>query len=68
MNWNCPEFIQKTPAQHTGKGMNWNCPKFIQKTPAQPTGKARNQGATENKYIGHCTHTAASANVKSKPH
>jgi hypothetical protein len=26
--------------------------------------KARNQGATENRQIGHCTHAAESTNVK----
>jgi hypothetical protein len=28
------------------------------------TTKARNQGATENSHIGHCTHTLESTNVK----
>jgi hypothetical protein len=43
--------------------INWNHPKIIQKLPAQPIGKARNQGTTENSHIGHCTHTAESADV-----
>jgi hypothetical protein len=38
--------------------------RVIQKIPEQRTGKPRNQGATENSRIGHCTHTADSANVK----
>jgi hypothetical protein len=29
---------------------------------------AQNQGTTENSHIGHCTHTAESANVKVTQH
>jgi hypothetical protein len=35
-----------------------------QTIPEQHTGKARNEGITKNSHIGHCTHTAESANVK----
>jgi len=34
--------------------------KYLGNTP----GKARNQGTTKNSHIGHCTHTAESANKK----
>jgi hypothetical protein len=37
---------------------------IIQKIPEQRTGNPRTQGATENSHIGHCTHTAESADVK----
>jgi hypothetical protein len=40
--------------------------KIICKTPVQHTGKARNQVTAENNHIGHCTHTAESADVKYK--
>jgi hypothetical protein len=43
---------------------NWNHLNIIQKIPGQHTGKARNQGATENSHIGHCTHTSESTNVE----
>jgi hypothetical protein len=43
---------------------NWNHLKIIQKIPEQHTVKARSQGATENSYIGHCTRTLESTNVK----
>jgi hypothetical protein len=32
----------------------------------QHTRKARYQGTTENRYIGHSTHTAGSANVEAR--
>jgi hypothetical protein len=37
---------------------------IMQKISGQHSGKIRNQGTTENSHIGHCTHTAGSANVK----
>jgi len=37
---------------------NWNHFKIIHKTPEQHIGKARNQGTTENRHVGHCTHTS----------
>ena len=43
---------------------NWNHFKIIHKTPEQHIGKARNQGTTENRHVGHCTHTSGSTNVK----
>jgi hypothetical protein len=42
---------------------NWNHFKILQKIHEQHTRKARNQGTTENSYIGHSTHTADSTNV-----
>ena len=44
--------------------VNWNDLKIIQKILEQPKGKARNQGTTENRHIGHGTHTSESTNVK----
>ena len=38
--------------------------KIFQTTPERNTKNARNQGTTENNHIGHCTHTAESAEVK----
>jgi len=43
---------------------DWNCFKITQTIPEQHSGKARNQRTTESSHIGHCTHTAESANVK----
>jgi hypothetical protein len=45
---------------------SWNNFKILQKILEQRTGKARNQGTTENSYIGRSTHTAESANVEAK--
>jgi len=42
----------------------WNHLKITQTIPEQHSGKARNQGTTENRHTGHCTHTAVSANVE----
>ena len=38
--------------------------KITRTIPEQQTSKARNYGTTKNSDIGHCTHTAESANVK----
>jgi hypothetical protein len=43
---------------------DWKHLKIIQKIPEQRTGKARNEVTTESSHIGHCTHTAESADVK----
>lgn len=37
---------------------------MIQKVSEQHTPKARNQGATGNSHIGHCTHTSELINVE----
>jgi len=42
---------------------NWNRLTIIRTIPEQHTGIARYQGTTENSHIGHCTHTAESADV-----
>jgi hypothetical protein len=39
-----------------------------QTIPEQHTGKTQNQEITENSHIGHCTHTAGSADVKVQKH
>ena len=43
---------------------HWNHLIITQNVPEQHTRKPRNQGTTENSHIGHCTHSAESANVK----
>jgi hypothetical protein len=43
---------------------NWKHPKIFQKMPEQHNWRARRQRITENRHIGHCAHTAESANVK----
>jgi hypothetical protein len=48
------------------KSGNWNHFKILQKILEQHTRKARYQGTTENRYIGHSTHTAESANVEAQ--
>jgi len=46
-------------------GANWNHFKITQTIPEPHIGRARNQETTKkNSHIGHCTHTAGSANVK----
>jgi len=45
---------------------NWNHLNIMQTVPEQHTGKARYQGTTENSHIGHCTHTAGSADVNAQ--
>jgi hypothetical protein len=39
-------------------------PKITQAVPEQRNWKSRNQGTIKNSHIGHCTHTAESADVK----
>jgi len=46
---------------------NRNHLKIICKTRFKNTGKERNQVSAENSHIGHCTHTAESADVKYRP-
>ena len=42
----------------------WNHFRITQTVPEQHTGKARYQVTTQNNHIGHCTHTAGSADVE----
>ena len=63
--------IQSTWNANTKTGNNrgkGNHLKIIQKIPQPHSGKARTQGTTRNSHIGHCTHTAGSANVKYRTH
>jgi MOSC domain-containing protein YiiM len=46
----------------------WNRIRIIQTEPAQHSGKSRNQRTAESSHIGHCTHTAGSANAKVQNH
>ena len=45
---------------------NCNHLTIIQKIPEQHTANARNQGNTEKKHIGHCTHSSESTDIKNK--
>jgi hypothetical protein len=42
---------------------DWNYLSIIQTVAEEHNGKARNQGATANSRIGHCTHTAENTDV-----
>jgi hypothetical protein len=63
-NRNTAHVERKNKCDTSKNRGNWNHLKIIQKIPEQHSGKARNQGATENSHIGHCTHTAESTDVK----
>ena len=43
---------------------DWDYFRVIQKIREQHTGETWSEGTAENSHIGHCTHTAESADVK----
>jgi hypothetical protein len=43
---------------------DWKHLKTIQTLPEEHIRQARNQGTIKSSHIGHCTHTAESANVQ----
>jgi hypothetical protein len=53
----------KVIADNNKRG-NWNHLKVTQTVPEQLTGKAQDRGTTESSHIGHCRHTAGSADVE----
>jgi hypothetical protein len=61
----CTVYVERTKTRDTinNRG-SWNHLKITQTIPEQHNGKARNQETTESSHIGHCTHTAGSADVK----
>ena len=56
------ECIYENDASNNGG--NWNHLKFVQKIPDRHAGNARHQELQKTSHIGHCTHTAGSANIK----
>jgi hypothetical protein len=62
-NRNIAHVKCKNTGDASDNGSNWNDFKILLKILEQHTGKERYQGTTENSYILHSTHTAASAIV-----
>ena len=60
-----PAHVQCESKRDTSSNRgHWNHFKITKTIPEQQTSKARNEGLQKSSYIGHCTHTAGSANVK----